>query len=319
MKILCTQDLKEEYLEEIKHVVPDAQVVKALDVETQEREIVDSDVLLTFGRFFKMDLLYEANNLRWIQSWSAGVDPFTRPEILKFLIDNEIKLTTTSGIHANVIAEQVIGFMVSFSRQLYRFYEQQKNQQWQKVRVDQLEGRTLAVIGTGSIGQEIAARGKAFKMRTIGVKRDTSKPVEYIDELYSPDELFTVLRQADYVVVIVPLTDETSQMFGVDEFRAMKNTAYFINMARGGVVDEKALISALQNGWIAGAGLDVFEKEPLPADSPLYKLDNVLITPHTAGIFPDYNKKATEVFVDNLKRYKEGRKLINLVDYNKGY
>lgn len=319
MKILLAQDLKDSYYQSIYEVWHGCRIVKALDFVSQKREIGNSQVLAVFSGNFKVDLLYEAKKLKWIQSWSAGVDQFTEPESLKYLIDNNIKLTTMSGVHGNIIAEHVMGLVISLSRKLYKFYWQQKNQQWQWIKVDQLEDRVMAIIGLGSIGQEIAARARAFKMKTIGVKRDTGTRIPNIDHLYSHDELLTVLKEADYVVVAVPLTDETHQMIGEDEFRVMKNSAYFINISRGQVVDEEMLIRALEEGHIAGAGLDVFTEEPLPPDSPLYKLDNVLITPHIAGVFPAYDQKAIKIFLENLKRFKSGSPLLNLVDYNRGY
>lgn len=319
MKILLAQDLKDSYYQSIYEVWPGCRIVKALDFVSQKREIGNSQVLAVFSGNFKVDLLYEAKKLKWIQSWSAGVDQFTEPESLKYLIDNNIKLTTMSGVHGNIIAEHVMGLVISLSRKLYKFYWQQKNQQWQWIKVDQLEDRVMAIIGLGSIGQEIAARARAFKMKTIGVKRDTGTRISNIDHLYSHDELLTVLKEADYVVVAVPLTDETHQMIGEDEFRVMKSSAYFINISRGQVVDEEMLIRALEEGHIAGAGLDVFTEEPLPPDSPLYKLDNVLITPHIAGVFPAYDQKAIKIFLENLKRFKSGSPLLNLVDYNRGY
>ena len=319
MKILLAQDLKDSYYQSIYEVWPGCRIVKALDFVSQKREIGNSQVLAVFSGNFKVDLLYEAKKLKWIQSWSAGVDQFTEPESLKYLIDNNIKLTTMSGVHGNIIAEHVMGLVISLSRKLYKFYWQQKNQQWQWIKVDQLEDRVMAIIGLGSIGQEIAARARAFKMKIIGVKRDTGTRIPNIDHLYSHDELLTVLKEADYVVVAVPLTDETHQMIGEDEFRVMKNSAYFINISRGQIVDEEMLIRALEEGHIAGAGLDVFTEEPLPPDSPLYKLDNVLITPHIAGVFPAYDQKAIKIFLENLKRFKSGSPLLNLVDYNRGY
>ncbi|MCG8514151.1 MAG: D-2-hydroxyacid dehydrogenase [Halanaerobiales bacterium] len=319
MKILLAQDLKDSYYQSIYEVWPGCRIVKALDFVSQKREIGNSQVLAVFSGNFKVDLLYEAKKLKWIQSWSAGVDQFTEPESLKYLIDNNIKLTTMSGVHGNIIAEHVMGLVISLSRKLYKFYWQQKNQQWQWIKVDQLEDRVMAIIGLGSIGQEIAARARAFKMKIIGVKRDTGTRIPNIDHLYSHDELLTVLKEADYVVVAVPLTDETHQMIGEDEFRVMKNSACFINISRGQVVDEEMLIRALEEGHIAGAGLDVFTEEPLPPDSPLYKLDNVLITPHIAGVFPAYDQKAIKIFLENLKRFKSGSPLLNLVDYNRGY
>lgn len=319
MKILFALDLKEKYLNQVKETVPEAVMVKALDRESRKKEVADCQILVGLAADFEPDLLRESNRLRWIQSWSAGVDNLTRPEMLKLLIDNDIKLTTMSGVHSNIIAEHVMGYVISFSRKLYKFYRHQQRQQWQKVRVDQLEGRTMAVIGLGHIGREIAARARAFKMKTIGVKRDVGNGCAAVDHLYTADELLLALRQADYVVASLPLTDETSGLFSADEFRAMKSSAFFVNISRGKIVDEDVLIEALEEGQIAGAGLDVFEREPLPADSPLYKLDNVIITPHTAGIFPEYNQKAMMILLENLKRYRADQELLNLVDYNRGY
>lgn len=303
----------------IKKEMPTAEVVRAVDVKAKEREIRDCQIIAAGGSGIPTDILKTAENLQWIQAWSAGVNHFTKPDLVQFLIDNNIKLTTTSGIHGNIIAEHVMGMVISFSRSLMQLYQQQKNNVWRKIKVSQLEGKTMAVIGVGSIGLEIAERAKAFKMKTIGIKRTVNNSLPYIDELYSNDELLTVLNRSDYVVVTLPLTDETTAMFSEDEFNAMKKTAYFINIGRGQVVDEEEMILALEEGKIAGAGLDVFEKEPLPGDSPLYRLDNVLLTPHISGVFPDYNKKAVKVFIDNLNRYKQGKELINLVDYNRGY
>jgi phosphoglycerate dehydrogenase-like enzyme len=319
MKIMLTIDLNEKYLNRIRETVPGAEVVKAVDVETQKRELQDTEIVVAFGDSLKLELLPEAENLNWIQSWAAGVDNYTTPEVMKHLIDNNVKLTTMSGIHGDIIAEHTMGLVISFSRKLHKFYEQQKKGIWQRLKVDQLEGKTMAIIGLGAIGKEIAHKAKAFKMHTIGVKKNINEKIDCVDELYSNDELLSVLNKADYVVVIVPLTDETTRMFGKEEFRAMKETAYFINMARGQVVNEEELILALEEGWIAGAGLDVFEEEPLPSDSPLYRLDNVLITPHVGGIHPDYHKKAVQVFLNNLERYQKGLELNNLVDYNRGY
>ncbi len=319
MKIMVTIDLKEDYLSKIRETAPEALVVKAVDMENQKREIQNSEVIIAFGDSLSMELLPEAVNLKWLQSWAAGVDNFTTPEVMKQLIDNNVKLTTMSGIHGDVIAEHTMGLVISFSRKLHKFYEQQQKGIWQRLKVDQLEGKTMAIIGLGSIGMEISRKAQVFKMHTIGVKKNVNENIDCVDELYSNDELLSVLNKADYVVVIVPLTDETTHMFGKEEFQAMKETAYFINMARGQVVNEEELILALEEAWIAGAGLDVFEEEPLPAASPLYRLDNVLITPHVGGIHPDYHKKALQVFLKNLERYQQGLELENLVDYNRGY
>jgi D-2-hydroxyacid dehydrogenase (NADP+) len=230
-----------------------------------------------------------------------------------------IKLVNMSGIHGDPIAEHVMGLIINYSRGLYRLYEYQQEQKWQRINVGQLEDRTMTIVGTGSIGREIARRAKAFKMKTIGVKRTIKNELEFFDRLFTDDDLQRALQEADYVVVTVPLTTETRGMFGEREFEAMKETAFFVNIARGAVVDEQAMIEALKKGIIAGAGLDVFEIEPLPADSPLYRLENVYLTPHISGLHPDYNLKAIRLFVDNLQRYSRGEKLLNLVDYGVGY
>ncbi|MTI59250.1 MAG: D-2-hydroxyacid dehydrogenase [Firmicutes bacterium] len=319
MKLMLTIELADRYVSMIEDSFTNLEVVMALDPDLQEKELNDSEIVVGFGDSFNPEIIKEGTSLRWIQSWAAGVDHYTRPEVIKKLIDNNIKLTSMSGIHGDIIAEHVMGMVIGFSRKLYKFYQQQQNSIWQRIQPDQLAGKTMAVIGLGSIGQEIASRAKAFKMKVVGVKRNTLDKVDMVDELYSAEELFKVLAVADYVVVIVPLTDDTIGMFGYDEFRAMKETAFFINVSRGQVVIEQELITALQEGCLAGAGLDVFNQEPLPEDSPLYKLDNVLLTPHVAGIFPDYNKEAIKKFLFNLRRYQEGKELINLVDYNSGY
>jgi len=319
MKVVITRELKQNYMEEIQEAVPDYSFVKATDSDSQEKELIDADILVTFPAVLGVEKIYRAEKVSWIQSWSAGVDTLTKPDVLKYLIGNNIQLTTMSGIHGDVIAEQVMGLIISFSRKLYKCYQQQKNCIWQRPQVSQLAGKTMGIIGLGSVGREIASRAKAFKMTVLGTKRDINNAVENVDKLYSPDELLVLLKESDYVVPAVPLTDETTYMFGHDEFRAMKKTAIFINISRGKVVNEAELIKALEEGMIAGAGLDVFAEEPLPAQSPLYMMENVLITPHFAGIFPDYNKRAVELLIKNLLRYKNGKRLINLVDYNRGY
>ncbi|MFW6409479.1 MAG: D-2-hydroxyacid dehydrogenase [Halanaerobiales bacterium] len=320
MKLVINFDIKDKYIEKMKKTVQPLEVVRSVDSDSLKREIVDTDILVSFGAP-DLEIMDRAENLKWIQSWTAGVDVFTGPDYLQFLIENEIILTSMSGVHSNIIAEHTMGFLINFSRRFCDFHQQQQNQVWQQLKVDQLEGRTLGVVGLGSIGREIAARGKAFKMTVIGSKRNVEKKVKAVDELYSPDELSELLRKSDYVVCIVPLTDETAGMFGKEEFKAMKDSAYFINVGRGEVVDQDALIEALKQGRIAGAGLDVFDKEPLPEDSPLYRLKNVIITPHVAGVFPDYNQKAIKILNENLKKFYAGDfgQMVNMVDYNRGY
>ncbi|MEJ6950157.1 D-2-hydroxyacid dehydrogenase [Natronospora cellulosivora (SeqCode)] len=319
MKLLLLIDLKEKYINEIQDSFANVEILKCLKLEKQKREIVDAEIVISGGDGIKLELLEKAEKLNWIQAWSAGLDSFNNTATLNYLKEKGIKVTSTSGIHADPISEHVMGFLLNHSRRLYDFYELQKKQKWEWLTVNQLSGKTIAIIGIGSIGKEIAFKAKAFKMKTIAVKKNINESLDHIDELYSNKELLQLLPRADYVVVTVPLTDETRAMFGEKEFKAMKESAFFVNIARGEVVDEKAMIRAFEDGEIDGAALDVFEEEPLNINSPLYSLENVYITPHISGAYPDYNKNAIKIFKENLKRFNDGSDLLNLMDYAKGY
>ncbi len=184
--------------------------------------------------------------------------------------------------------------------------------------LDELAGKTLGIIGLGSIGMEIARKGKCFGMNVIGIKK-THENVRWVDEVYTPENLDIVLGESDYLVLCVPATDETKNLIGERELKKMKISAYLINIARGDVIDENALIRALKEKWIAGAAIDVTREEPLSPDSPLWELDNLIITPHVAGSSPYYWDRAVDIFVENLKRFFQGEELINVVDWDRGY
>ncbi len=318
MKLLVTIDLKEKYMEMIRDAFPEILTVKALDPARQVEEIIDTDFLVT-GFKPDLELFKKGERLQVIQTWSAGVDKYMEEEVLQNLKARGIKLISMSGIHGDPIAEHVMGLIINYSRRLYDFYEAQKERKWLRLDVGQLAGKTMVIVGTGSIGREIARRAKAFRMRTIGVKRNIEGKIDYIDELYSNAQLEIALKQGDYIVIALPLTEETRGFIGRKEFAVMKQTAFFVNIARGEVVDEGALIEALKEGGIAGAALDVFTEEPLSPDSPFYDLENVYITPHISAAHPDYNLKAVRLFIENLKSYLENREIKNLVDYNRGY
>lgn len=318
MKLLVTIDLKEKYMEMIRDAFPEILTVKALDPARQVEEIIDTDFLVT-GFKPDLELFKKGERLQVIQTWSAGVDKYMEEEVLQNLKARGIKLISMSGIHGDPIAEHVMGLIINYSRRLYDFYEAQKERKWLRLDVGQLAGKTMVIVGTGSIGREIARRAKAFRMRTIGVKRNIEGKIDYIDELYSNAQLEIALKQGDYIVIALPLTEETRGFIGRKEFAVMKETAFFVNIARGEVVDEGALIEALKEGRIAGAALDVFTEEPLSPDSPFYDLKNVYITPHISAAHPDYNLKAVRLFIENLKSYLENREIKNLVDYNRGY
>ncbi|KKM10153.1 hypothetical protein SY88_15645 [Clostridiales bacterium PH28_bin88] len=274
----------------------------------------DVEVMVTYGKDIN-EYLSRLPKLRWIQVLRAGIDGIALTE----LKDRSIRLTTVQGIHGIPMSEHVFGMILQFSRRFLDFRANQVQKTWDRsIKVEEIYEKTLGVVGVGSIGREIAKRGKAFGMRTIGIN-SRGTPVEGVEKVLPLGGLPELLADSDYVVVTLPLTPETRRLFGEPEFRMMKPTAYFINVARGEVVDEGALARALQEKWISGAGLDVFECEPLPSSSSLWELNNVMITPHLAALSPRYVERAIGVFRQNLLAYLGGKDLANEVDLSKGY
>lgn len=266
-----------------------------------------------------------APRLRWLQYSGAGVDGLAPTGILEER--SEVVVTTAVGVHGTTIGEYVFGSMLMFNRtwpEMVRLQDRHvwpRSAGWYKLGGRELGEQTIGIIGLGSIGRRIAHLAKAFNMQVLATRRSLSGH-DYepdVDTLYSISQLHEMLRQSDYVVLAVPLTPETEKLIGEPELRAMRPNAYLVNIARGRVLDEKALVRALREGWIAGAGLDVTEEEPLPADSPLYDMANVILTPHISGVSIHYDKRLTDLFADNLRRYRAGQPLRNLYDAKRGY
>lgn len=288
---------------------------------TEDRDVMEAaieDVEIAAG-WVPRELILKAPRLRWFQQWAAGADWLTKhPEA----VGTEWRLTNTAGIHAIQIGEHVLGMMLAFARQLPRAYHAQARREWDHIPMEELfelNGRTLLIIGVGAIGARIAHLASAFGMRVIGTRNNPEKRVDHVERLEAPDELHELLPEAHFVVMAAPLTQETRAMMNAAAFARMRPDAYFINIGRGGTVDEAAMIQALREGRIAGVGLDVFAKEPLPEDSPLWSMENVILTGHYSGATPHYHARAMEIFLDNLERYQEGRRLRNLVDKARGY
>lgn len=268
-----------------------------------------------------------APNLRWLQFPGAGVDSLRPTGLLN--ADSGIIITTASGIHAHSISEYVFGSMLMFNRswpEMVRLQDRHmwpRNSSWYNLGGRELIDQTLGIVGLGSIGRQIAHLGKAFGMRVIATRRSAGGADEQhepdVDRLYPMEQLHEVLQQSDYVVLAVPLTPETEGLIGEPELRAMRRTAYLVNIARGKVIDEDALIRALREQWIAGAGLDVTAEEPLPSDSPLYAMPNVILTPHISGESVHYQQRLAKLFADNLRRYRSGQPLHNQFDPARGY
>jgi len=264
-------------------------------------------------------LLARMPNLRWYQQWGAGADWLLRhPEIAA----RDFILTNASGVHAIQISEHILALLLAFARRLPQAIRAQARGEWERQEREnlfELAGKTLVLVGVGAIGERTARLAAALDMHVIGVRRNAGEPAPGVARMVGPDRLLEVLPLADFVVLTVPLTPETRHMIGERELRAMKSSAHIFNIGRGGTIDEGALIRALAEGWIAGAGLDVFAKEPLPADSPLWPMENVIITAHYSGATPHYNERALAIFLDNLRRYTAGEPLRNVVDKSLGY
>ena len=251
--------------------------------------------------------IMNARNLRWLQTFSAGVDsPF-----FVQLMERGVTLTNSSGATASPIAQTAILYMLALSRDMRTWMRNQDERKWQQHRIDELDGASLAVVGMGPIGMEIARIGVALNMKVEAVRRaargDEPCPTHPMSELHS------VLSRADWVASALPLTPDTRRVFDTRAFAAMRTGARFINVGRGELVDEDALIAALRSGHLAGAGLDVFATEPLPGDSPLWGMDNVIVTPHNSGSSTTSNSRSEAIFLDNLERWANGAALNNLV------
>ena len=287
--------------------------------EQLEQLIGQAKILVSLS--VKKDIFLKAKKLKWIHLGVAGVDKTLFPEMLQ----SKVLLTSSKGIHQITISEHVIGLILAFSKGIASSIKAQSERKWlQRELIDKrftLEKKVLGIVGLGNIGLELARKAKVFDMKVIGLKNKIRKGEKYknVDLLLNKKKLPELLRQSDFVVLLVPLTKETYHLIAKKQLELMKKEAYLINVARGPIVNEKDLITVLKNKRIKGAGLDVVENEPLEAGSPLYDLDNVIITPHIAGSMPDYYKKVGEIFHKNLIRYLSNKPLLNLVDKKKGY
>jgi len=263
--------------------------------------IADTDIVIS--RHLSSEMLDVATGLEWVQSTSAGVDHYDT----EALSEAGIVLTSASGVRAEAIAEQVLLYMLAFERKLHVAFRQQREHRWERFNAGELLEKTVAIVGVGAIGSRVAERCSAFETTVVGVKRDTSQVPDGVDEIYAPDELHTALGRADYVVLACPLTEETRNLLTIKEFtNSMKRSSVLVNVARGEVVDERHLAIAVGKGEIGGAAIDVAHTEPLPRDSPLWNLENVIVTPHMAGSTPKFFGRVADLFCENYRRYVEG-------------
>jgi D-2-hydroxyacid dehydrogenase (NADP+) len=283
--------------------------VRHVEVRTFEalrERIGEADVLVVSG-LWRNELLEAAPRLRFIQSIGAGTDQFPRD----LLRERGIRLASAQGVNERAVSEHAMGLILALARQLHLARDNQRASAWRGMiadpqkREDELGGKTLVIVGLGRIGTRLARLARAFDLRVIGVKRSPGGEAE-VDAVVHPDRLAEVLPQADFVALTCPLTPETEGLMGAAAFAGMKPSAYLINVARGRVVDEPALIETLRERRIAGAGLDTFYDEPLPPSSPLWAMEHVLITPHTAGETRRYEANVVDVLAENLARLRRG-------------
>ena len=260
-------------------------------------------------------LLDATPKLRWYHTVSAGVENMPLPE----LAQRGIVLTNNSGSYDIQIAEHLMAFVFAASRQLHRYRDNQRGSEWKELQHQELRDATIVVFGMGSIGGEISRLASAVGMRVIGVRRKAGGSQPGIDRVVAADRLADVVGEADYLAIAAPLTPATRGAISREVIARMKPTAWIMNIGRGAIVDEPAMIEALQAKRIAGAALDVFTTEPLPKESPLWALDNVIITPHHSGSSPRASERTLTLFAENLRRYKAGEPLINRVDFEAGY
>lgn len=277
----------------------------------------EADILITSGGQPLLDeeKLSAMPSLKLILSVSAGVDKLPREALER----RGITVCNARGAHALSIAEYVLGAMLAFSYRIPQFVRNQERRLWQHAYDAQpIEGKTLCVIGAGHIGSMLGRKASALGMRVIGLKR-RPEPIEGFQEVRPVSALHETLPEADFAALVTPLTPETYHLMDEAAFARMKPSAVFINVSRGDTADEEALIRALENKQIAGAILDVFHTEPLPADSPLWSMPNVLISPHNGGFTQDASDKTALMMVENIRRFREGRPLLNVVDLSRGY
>jgi phosphoglycerate dehydrogenase-like enzyme len=331
--VLMTAPFPDHLLGKIRAVSPEVQLeqVQLADRKWPAERTTSAEVMYAIDAIPRPE---QAPNLRWVQTHWAGIEHLREHS----LWDSDIVVTNTSGIHAPNIAQYVMVQILAWAHRAPRwFYYQQRGEwprgRWEKFVPDELRGKTLGIAGYGSIGREVARLARCFGMRVLATKRDarhiedeqysltgTGDPAGTLAaRIYPGEATRSMVAECDYVVIALPHTERTHHLFDEQMFRAMKPTAFLVNVGRGDVVKESDLVRALKKGWIAGAGLDVFATEPLPADSPLWKLDNVILSPHVSGFTEAYDERAADLFVENLRRYLRGEPMLNVVNREQGY
>ncbi|MDP9365977.1 MAG: D-2-hydroxyacid dehydrogenase [Chloroflexota bacterium] len=314
--VVVAVPLTEGHLARLRERFPDVRFVVA-DERPAPDELRDADAVVAWR--LDAEQAAGAPRLRWWQTGGAGVERMP----LRELAARDVTITNNSGVAAPNIAEHLLAMMLAFARGVPALVRAQAERRWKdeaaRDRVFELGGQTLLLVGLGEIGLATAARAKPFGMRVVGARRTEGDPPPGIDEVVPMARLDEALGRADHVAISLPLTERTRGLFDAGRFAAIKPGAHLYNVGRGGTVETAALVAALESGRLAGAGLDVTDPEPLPADSPLWGMPNVLITAHTSGATPRYWDRGVEVLEENIRRYLAGEELLNAVDAGEGY
>jgi phosphoglycerate dehydrogenase-like enzyme len=310
----------EPQLAKLTELPPETSIAVGTTPEAFERAADDATVIFSWG--FSRGLLRQvvgmAPRVRWVHTRSAGLDTLLSPE----LIQSPAVLTNGSGVFSQALGEWVVGAILYFAKDLRRLVQSQAAGRWDPFDVTRISGHTVGIVGYGDIGRAVATRAGALGMRVLGLTR--RGPLLYhidpmVSQIFGPGDRIRMIEQCDYIVVTAPLTAETRGMIGEAEFAAMKPEAVIINVGRGPVIEESAMIRALTEKRIKGAALDVFDHEPLPQAHPFYLLENVLLSPHCADHTPDWLDAAMRFFLDNFERYRKGEPLVNVVNKQLGY
>jgi phosphoglycerate dehydrogenase-like enzyme len=296
----------------VREAAPTADVTFAASVAEAGDAIAEADAIAGGVR---ADTFAKAKKLKWVHSWAAGVDNDLFPD----MVASPVVLTSSAGNGAVPLAEHSMLLMLMLNRDVPRWMRAQTNRMWERHTHGELNGLTLGIFGVGNSGADLAGKAQAFHMRVLGLRRNADRAVPGVDQMYGPDQLYEFLGQCDFVVVTAPNTPATAGVFDETAFRAMKPSAYWICISRGGIADDDALLKALREGWIAGAGVDAHAVEPLPPDSPFWAMPNVIVTPHNGATTPATSQRGVDIFVANLKRFVAGEPLFNVVDKAAGY
>ncbi|CAA9553551.1 MAG: D-3-phosphoglycerate dehydrogenase [uncultured Thermomicrobiales bacterium] len=312
MRVIVIGSYDEAGQGRFRSVAPDVELTFATDARSVAHLLGETDGVIGA---LPDDLLERASRLRWLHSPAAGVDK----ELTPAMRSRDIALTSSAGNGGIPLAEHAMLLMMMLNRSVPRWVAAQREHRWDRFTHGELNGQTVGIVGLGNAGADLALKAQAFHMRVLGMRRRNDLPVANVDRLFAPDDVATFLGACDFVAVTTPRTPRTAGMFDQAAFAAMKPTAFFVCISRGGIADDDALLDALRRGEIAGAGLDAHGTEPLPADSPFWDLPNVIVTPHNGATTAATARRGLDITIDNLGRFARGEPLRNVVDKTEGY